>query len=169
MSRGAGYVPREGTSPPCRCSDRTVRGGRSNRSTTGVTSRPRYSSTLLGSDPTHSNGLDGFSHLDVVFVFHRRDPDSVETGAAGRRGIRRAPGDRDLRASAPAASQTASEYRPASSWGRGDRGQGQRARRDRRHTRARHETPSSGNGTTRRGSGTELGAELDGALLGISN
>jgi tRNA (adenine37-N6)-methyltransferase len=31
-------------------------------------------------------GLDEFSHLDVVFVFHRRDPSTVESGARRPRG-----------------------------------------------------------------------------------
>ena len=31
-------------------------------------------------------GLDQFSHIDVAFVFHRRDPQSVVTGARRPRG-----------------------------------------------------------------------------------
>lgn len=36
-------------------------------------------------------GLDEFSHLEVVFVFHLRDPASVVTGSRRPRGIRELP------------------------------------------------------------------------------
>jgi tRNA-Thr(GGU) m(6)t(6)A37 methyltransferase TsaA len=39
----------------------------------------------FGPDSLH--GLDEFSHLDVIFVFHLRDPDSLVTGARRPRGL----------------------------------------------------------------------------------
>jgi tRNA-Thr(GGU) m(6)t(6)A37 methyltransferase TsaA len=37
--------------------------------------------------PDSLRGLDEFSHLDVIFVFHLRDPDSLESGARRPRGL----------------------------------------------------------------------------------
>jgi tRNA (Thr-GGU) A37 N-methylase len=37
-------------------------------------------------DPSATAALDAFSHLDVVFVFDRVDPDAVQTGARRPRG-----------------------------------------------------------------------------------
>jgi tRNA-Thr(GGU) m(6)t(6)A37 methyltransferase TsaA len=37
--------------------------------------------------PDSLRGLDEFSHLDVIFVFHLRDPDSLVSGARRPRGL----------------------------------------------------------------------------------
>ena len=89
MSRDAGYVPREGRFAALSVVPiATVRGGRVEPADDfwgEVEAEIQLDTSRFGPDSLH--GLDEFSHLDVVFVFHRRDPDSVETGARRPRGI----------------------------------------------------------------------------------
>ena len=64
-----------------------VRGGRSeveDDAWASVTSRIELDTDVL--DDTATLGLDGFSHIEVVFVFDRVDPAAVCTGARHPRG-----------------------------------------------------------------------------------
>ena len=59
--------------------------------TIGVTSPPtiELDGELLA--PSSLRGLDDFSHLEVVYLFHRVDPDTYEPARAGRAGTRTGP------------------------------------------------------------------------------
>lgn len=64
-----------------------VRGGRAeveDDAWASVTSRIELDADVL--DDTATLGLDGFSHIEVVFVFDRVDPGSVCTGSRHPRG-----------------------------------------------------------------------------------